>query len=164
MTQDPYEQARESSVPDPYGADGQSASMATPAPMPRRAGAAFIDIAIMAGLFSLFTMLFGETTDGDDGTELTLTGLPAVALFVVVLAYYIVLEAVQGKTVGKMILGLRTVREDGQPMTWGTSAARNVLRIVDGLFFYLVGFIVAMTNAKRQRIGDMLAKTIVVQD
>ncbi|HSN19544.1 MAG TPA: hypothetical protein VLS49_02630, partial [Usitatibacter sp.] len=40
--------------------------------------------------------------------------------------------------------------------------ARNVLRIVDGFLFYLVGAIAIWASKHRQRLGDMAAKTIVV--
>jgi uncharacterized RDD family membrane protein YckC len=38
-----------------------------------------------------------------------------------------------------------------------------VLRLVDGLFSYLVAFITALTSDKRQRLGDMAANTLVVR-
>ncbi|MDG5776223.1 RDD family protein [Haloarculaceae archaeon H-GB2-1] len=40
---------------------------------------------------------------------------------------------------------------------------RNMLRPVDGLFFYGVGFVVAQVSDRRQRIGDVLAGTVVMQ-
>ena len=43
------------------------------------------------------------------------------------------------------------------------SAIRNVLRIVDGLGLYLVGTAVAGCTEARQRIGDLFAKTAVVE-
>ena len=77
--------------------------------------------------------------------------------------YYIVMEATRGATLGKMALGLRVVKVDGSPISWQESLIRNVLRIVDGLFFYLVGAILVWTSPLRQRLGDRAAGTVVVR-
>jgi uncharacterized RDD family membrane protein YckC len=68
-----------------------------------------------------------------------------------------------GGTLGKMALGMKVVKEDGAKLDWGASLIRNILRIVDGFFFYLVGAIVVWTSKKRQRLGDMVAHTLVVR-
>jgi uncharacterized RDD family membrane protein YckC len=39
----------------------------------------------------------------------------------------------------------------------------TVLRIIDGLFAYLVGFIVVLSSDRRRRLGDMAARTLVVR-
>jgi uncharacterized RDD family membrane protein YckC len=44
------------------------------------------------------------------------------------------------------------------------AAIRSVLRLVDGLFSYLVAFIAVLASAKNQRLGDMAAHTLVVRD
>ncbi len=40
---------------------------------------------------------------------------------------------------------------------------RNILRIIDELLFYLVGFILIETQPNKKRLGDIVAKTIVVK-
>ena len=79
------------------------------------------------------------------------------------LAYFIVLEATQGATLGKMALGLRVTRTDGAPISWTESIIRNLLRIIDGLFVYLIGAILIWTSPLKQRLGDRVAKTVVVR-
>ena len=91
------------------------------------------------------------------------TGAPALLVFVISFLYFIVLEALQGATVGKMILGLRVVKTNGAPITWTDSLIRNELRIIDGLFSYLVGAILIWTSPLKQRLGDRLANTMVVK-
>ena len=68
-------------------------------------------------------------------------------------------------TVGKMAMGLRVVKAaDGSPISWGESIIRNLLRIVDALpFFYILGMILIAVTAKKQRVGDLAASTIVVK-
>lgn len=48
-------------------------------------------------------------------------------------------------------------------MGFGAAVIRNVLRVVDGLFFYLVGALFALTSPRGQRLGDRAAHTLVVR-
>ena len=83
------------------------------------------------------------------------------ALFV---AYYVYFEGSKGQTIGKMVCGIKVVREDtgGLP---GTKAAlvRTLLRVVDGMLGYLVGLLFALSSERRQRLGDMAAHTLVIR-
>lgn len=79
------------------------------------------------------------------------------------IAYFIVMEKLYGATLGKMALGLRVVNTDGSPISWGGSVIRNLLRIIDGLFGYLVGAIIIWTSPTKQRLGDKVAHTIVIK-
>lgn len=49
------------------------------------------------------------------------------------------------------------------PASWGAVVVHNLLRIVDGIFFYLVGLIVMLATQRKQRVGDLAAKTVVVR-
>lgn len=90
-------------------------------------------------------------------------GLPFVG-FLLVFAYSVCLEKVAGGTLGKLMLGLRVRTLAGQPISWGQSALRNVLRIVDSLpFLYLIGIILIATSDLNQRLGDRVAGTVVVR-
>lgn len=82
---------------------------------------------------------------------------------ILVFGYYIVMEAIWGATLGKMALGLRVVKMDGSPIGWKESVVRNLLRIVDALFGYLVGAILIWSSPLRQRLGDRVARTVVVR-
>jgi uncharacterized RDD family membrane protein YckC len=77
--------------------------------------------------------------------------------------YYIVCEAATGATLGKRMVHIRVVDEDGERATLGAAVIRNLLRLVDALFFYLVGFLFAATSTRGQRLGDRAAHTIVVR-
>ncbi len=90
-------------------------------------------------------------------------GLAGAVIGVLSIVYYIVMEATQGATLGKMALGLRVVKTDGSPISWAESIIRNLLRIIDGLFFYLVGAIFIWTSPLKQRLGDRAANTVVVR-
>ena len=87
-----------------------------------------------------------------------------VIVGVLTLVYFIAMEATQGATLGKMALGLRVVKTDGSsPIGWTASLVRNILRIIDGLFAYLVGAIIIWTSPTKQRLGDKAAHTLVVR-
>ncbi|MGE3073625.1 MAG: RDD family protein [Dehalococcoidia bacterium] len=131
-----------------------------------RVGAAIIDIIIVAVLFFLMSALFGDSSsDTSNGASFSanLSGLPFVFFSIIVYAYYTATEFYLGATLGKKIVGLKVVADSGE-LTLGAAALRNVLRIVDGLpFFYLVGFICAVSRPDHKRVGDIVAKTSVVR-
>src|SRR5215210_736636 len=84
--------------------------------------------------------------------------IPVLIGIVLGLIYFTVMEGYLGQTVGKMLLGIKVIREDTEEVPGlGAATIRTLLRIVDGLFGYLVGFIAVMASAKRQRLGDMAA-------
>lgn len=63
-----------------------------------------------------------------------------------------------------MATGIKVVSQaTGASPGIGAAAIRTVLRIIDGLFSYLVAFITVLASAKRQRLGDMAAHTLVVR-
>jgi uncharacterized RDD family membrane protein YckC len=87
----------------------------------------------------------------------------ALGILLIWLVYYAVMEATLGATVGKLAMGIRVVQEDGSKCTWQGAIVRNLLRIVDALFAYLVAAILVWTSPKRQRLGDRAANTVVIR-
>ena len=75
-------------------------------------------------------------------------------------AYVWLLEASFGATLGKAMVEIRVTRPDGRN-AFAASAIRNLLRLVDGLGFCLVGGLVAGCSRFRQRLGDICAGTAV---
>ena len=76
--------------------------------------------------------------------------------------YYGVAEALEGATPGKRLLSIRVVRIDGSPCGAVASAVRNLVRFLDALFFWWIGALIALATRRRQRLGDLLAGTVVV--
>jgi uncharacterized RDD family membrane protein YckC len=85
----------------------------------------------------------------------------AVFLGVSVLIY-VLIQGLKGWTPGKLLFGIRTVAEDGRAPGIGRAIIRWLFLILDGLCAGLVGFIVALTSRGHRRVGDMAAKTFVV--
>ena len=125
----------------------------------RRAVAIIIDTIVLGILGYLIAALTGQTSEAG----FSMSGAPAFLWMLVALGYYIVMEKLRGATLGKMAMSLKVVKQDGSALDWQASVVRNVLRIVDGIFFYLVGAIVVWVSKGKQRLGDMAAHTLVVK-
>ncbi len=76
--------------------------------------------------------------------------------------YFFLMEGYKGQTVGKMVTGMKVVKEDGDPCDMKASLIRNILRIIDGIFIYIVGAVIIAVTDKNQRLGDLAGKTVVV--
>lgn len=106
---------------------------------------------------------FRESGDGYASVGVEVGGNAFWALLALGLGYYVVCEALTGMTVGKRMVGIRVVDENGEHLSLVAAVVRNVLRLVDSFFFYLVGAIFALTSPLGQRLGDRVAGTVVVR-
>ncbi len=90
-------------------------------------------------------------------------GLTAARLVSVLASFLdlVVLQGITGASIGKMILGLRVVNEQGQPCGFGRALVRWLFLVVDGACF-LIGLLVSLLTHPHRRVGDMVAKTFVV--
>ncbi|HTK66926.1 MAG TPA: RDD family protein [Pseudonocardia sp.] len=68
-----------------------------------------------------------------------------------------------GQTFAMKWLKLRIIDEQGGQPTLGALTLRTLLFIADGFFFGVVGLIVMSTNPRHQRLGDQVAKTLVIR-
>ncbi|WP_170324054.1 RDD family protein [Cryptosporangium phraense] len=132
----------------------------------RRVVATIVDGIILGIAYNIFSAIFGtsrnDDTSGFDFTQLSFGG--GFAWLLVVALYYVLMENRLGQTVGKMVTGIRVVDEQtgGRPSV-GAAVARTAGRLIDGIFAYLVGFLVVLGSQRRRRLGDMFAKTLVVR-
>ena len=130
----------------------------------RRVLATIVDGVVIAVPVTLVAVLFGAASAAAGQASASLSGLPALFSFVLAFGYYILMEGYLGQTLGKMLLGIKVVREDtGGVPGLKAAAIRTVLRIVDGFFSYLVAFVAVLASRKNQRLGDMAAHTLVVR-
>jgi uncharacterized RDD family membrane protein YckC len=125
--------------------------------------------ALNDGDLNLNSTVYGNLKIGDH--TYSVYGGTAATYFllsiVIGLLYWVVLPGLKGFTLGKLMLGIRVVKDDGTlPIGIGRSFARQFLWIADAFPYvipYLTGFIVAMTGKNHQRIGDRVANTLVVK-
>ncbi|HEX6984601.1 MAG TPA: RDD family protein [Planctomycetaceae bacterium] len=133
-----------------------------------RAGAYLIDLAlrliVMTGVLVVVTCAAFFTPGAA-------TGVLLLVWFALEWGYFTLFEAFwNGRTPGKWALGLRVVQDRGYPITFWASAGRNLLRFADGLpwllvkFFpmYAAGFAAMLLSPRFKRLGDLLARTVVV--
>ncbi|RIW31864.1 RDD family protein [Bacillus salacetis] len=89
-----------------------------------------------------------------------------VGMFVLNWGYFLVYEFFSGgRTLGKKLIGIRVIQENGQSITLLSSFIRNIMRIVDMLpVYYFVGMLMVFFHGKHKRLGDITAGTIVVHE
>ena len=125
-----------------------------------RAGAYLIDFAIRLGIvFAAFVIVMCAAALAPGAA----TGFFLLLMFAVTWFYYTLFEAFwNGRTPGKWTAGLRVVQDKGYPITFWASVGRNFLRAADGMGCYAAGFTAMLLNRRFKRLGDLLARTVVV--
>jgi uncharacterized RDD family membrane protein YckC len=136
--------------------------------------ALFIDtLIITAAMFSpVFTgavpLIFSASVNKP--LTLPLLWLLLALSAVVTFAYFTLLEGRYGQTVGKKVVHIKVVHAgnrlgegEGAPISYIQAAQRTILRILDGQFCYLVGALLIWSPGKKQRLGDIVAHTVVVR-
>jgi len=119
--------------------------------------AVFVDHLMAFGLMLLVVALTPES----------LPIVKAIFFFVVYLAYFVVLEGLWSRTVGKFFQGLVVRKLDGTRCGWKAALIRSTLRIIEVNPLLLGGLpagLMIIASKRKQRIGDLLAGTLVVSD
>ena len=91
----------------------------------------------------------------------------AVFFFLIYLAYFVVLEALWSRTLGKFFQGLVVRKLDGNRCDWKAALIRGGLRIIEVNPLLLGGLpagLVIIASERKQRIGDLIAGTLVVSN
>jgi len=99
-------------------------------------------------------------------SENWILGFVFILIFLVVWGYFALFEAFwNGKTPGKRVAKIRVIHRSGRAISFLESLARNLVRYIDYLpGFYAVGVIAIFLSKQNQRLGDMVAGTLVVHD
>jgi uncharacterized RDD family membrane protein YckC len=86
--------------------------------------------------------------------------------FAIFWGYFALFEAYwHGQTPGKRVMKLRVIKDSGRQITFFEALARNLMRVVDWLpSLYLAGVITMLCNKHNQRLGDLVAGTLVVHE
>lgn len=83
------------------------------------------------------------------------------AVMLTIFLYHVLFEGLFGTTLGKAMMNLQ-VRPTGDRGRFAGAAIRNLLRIVDAQGLYLIGFLFATFTRRRQRVGDLVGRTVVM--
>lgn len=140
-----------------------------------RAAAALVDLMIIvAGELSLYlliaelsTMFGGHTSAAQRISSGWATALGVLVSFALMWGYYVVFEGMwDGQTPGKRMFGIRVVQDGGYSVSFGASATRNLIRLVDmqpGIL-YAIGLVSVTISKSGKRLGDFVAGTFVVHE
>ena len=134
-----------------------------------RAAAYVVDLLIMSVICQVminllayvFMLLF--STFGGQG-ELWVSAVVTLVAFTLYNGYFILLEWLwNGQTPGKRLLHIRVIKQGGYALRFFDTLLRNLLRVVDFLpLFYGVGLTSLLLTRDSQRLGDLVAGTLVV--
>ena len=130
---------------------------------------AAITLAAFIGTIVLFLTMGDRILGQRVSSALSAYGFAMVLLlqFALVWGYYVLFEALaDGQTPGKRAMHLRVVRDGGYSITFSASAVRNLMRVIDMQPFvaYFVGMLAVITTKRSQRLGDLVAGTLVVRE
>jgi uncharacterized RDD family membrane protein YckC len=117
--------------------------------------AAFIDHLLAFGLMLLIVALMPEKS----------ALLKGSLFFIAYLAYYVILEALWSRTLGKYFQRLVVRKLDGSHCSWKAALIRGMARVIEVNPLLLGGLpagLVIISTERKQRIGDLLAGTVVV--
>lgn len=113
-------------------------------------------IAVQIALSLIFMFTIGLVSPG------LAVFLLMVSIFVIEWFYGAIFETfLNGQTPGKYVLGLRVLSYNGQPINGMQAVLRNLLRTAD-IWIGVLVLVVMTMNRRFQRLGDLVAGTIVV--
>lgn len=135
-----------------------------------RIAAAFVDFLIQLAVIVIiiiaayYAILGGNLKNIESLDSIAwFIGILLLVIFLFYYSYFILTEMLlNGQTIGKKLLGLRVIRENGAPIGLIQSLIRNILKLsVDSAG---IGVVTIMFSKKCKRIGDMAASTIVIAE
>ncbi len=120
-------------------------------------------------VYIVLVPLFARNAEGvaESVAGMWVLGIVVLLSFASLFGYYVLFEGLRdGQTPGKRLMHLRVVQDGGYSVSFGASAVRNIVRVVDmqPAFLYVVGMLSIMISRSGKRLGDMLAGTMVVEE
>jgi len=136
----------------------------------RRALAEVIDALVLGGpMLAGYLKMMGPFLFPSRG-RIPSNPLPSILLMLAGLAWavmgFVIFSFLDGKfgaTPGKWVTGIRVRGTDLKPCGFVRGLVRNLLKVVDGFFNFIVGLMVTALSENWQRVGDMAARTVVVR-
>ncbi len=131
----------------------------------RRFMAKFIDSTVIILPPLLLTIYFISNSEfGTNPFNYILVVFLSIAyIFIGGFLYHSLLEGLIGKTLGKKLFGIIVLKDDFSKCGLLAGFLRNIMRIVDSFFYYLVAIVSMTGTLKWQRLGDIVAGTVVLR-
>jgi uncharacterized RDD family membrane protein YckC len=135
-----------------------------PAGLAARMVSGLIDVALTVALLLLVALLFLVMASQADGALLWVASIGTlITVFLVVPTT--VETMTRGKSLGKLAMGLRTVRDDAGPISFHHAFVRSLVGLVEiYVFSGAPAFFSALLSARGKRLGDYAAGTYVVRE
>jgi uncharacterized RDD family membrane protein YckC len=129
-----------------------------------RGAAYMIDIAIQL-VAEVIVLILLHAVISSATSEYVALGIYAFLSFIILFGYFVIFEIFDsGRSPGKHALGIRVTRVDGSGVNFRASLVRNLMRVLYVIpLFYLVDALLILTTKRNQRLGDLLAGTLVVR-
>jgi len=132
-----------------------------------RAAAYLIDIMLLYLAMSLLQNLVAVVLMAvTEQWMIYAAAISGLFVFSLITAYFIAFELIwSGQTPGKRAVGIRVVKSGGYALRFGDSLIRNLMRAIDFLpLLYGVGLTSLLLSRYSQRLGDLVAGTLVVYE
>jgi uncharacterized RDD family membrane protein YckC len=127
--------------------------------------AAMVDIGLV--LLAQLLVLALVLAIGPGSNAATISTVVVVAEVLIVLGYPVITETLtRGRTLGKAMMGLRAVRDDGGPIRFRHAFVRGLVGVFldkPGITLALAAFIPMLVDPRHKRLGDHAAGTLVLQ-
>ena len=125
--------------------------------------AALIDYSIIYIFFFVYVYAFGEPNDEGGYSVNGFLGLPPIVFWGIMT---VGLEQWFEATLGNLIVGLKPISIRGftKRLTFAQSLKRHLLDPIDMFFFGLIAIITIKNTDQNQRLGDIWANTIVLEN
>jgi uncharacterized RDD family membrane protein YckC len=130
-----------------------------------RTVAILLDLLVQIAALLLMALALGLAGEGGVGsTVLVIAAL--VFIFLILLGYPVAFETLwNGRTLGKAALGLRVVTQEGGPVRFRHAAIRGIFGLVElWMFTGSIAVVTVVLSRRNQRLGDLVAGTIVLRD
>jgi uncharacterized RDD family membrane protein YckC len=129
-----------------------------------RIASGLIDVAVTLGL--LLALILGLVVAALQTDEALIQVAMIAAIVVSLVVFPTTIETLtRGKSLGKLALGQRTVRDDAGPISFQHAFVRSLVGVVE-IYLFLGGpaFFSALISPNGKRLGDHAAGTYVVRD
>ncbi|MDT0270744.1 RDD family protein [Streptomyces sp. DSM 44915] len=135
-----------------------------PARLPSRALAVAVDLVVVIGLYLLLSVVVLSAVL-PLGSAAAMAVRVALLLLVVIGGPILVETLSHGRSLGKLLCGLRVVREDGGPIRFRHALVRGAVGFVELLMTAgSVACVASLVSARGRRLGDVFAGTLVVRE
>jgi uncharacterized RDD family membrane protein YckC len=134
--------------------------------------AVLIDHLLQGGISAILFIIFlisNPNFNSNDLIDLFRNVFNAILIlltFITYFGYFIFFETIwSGLTPGKKIAQIQVIKDSGEPIRFIDAFIRNILRPIDFLpFYYLAGVLCIIFHKQNKRIGDMVARTLVIKN